>query len=45
MRRRKPDLMIVLAALIGLGVLVTGLSQGAMRDDAQDARISMADHR
>jgi hypothetical protein len=45
MRRRKPDLMIVLAALIGIGVLVTGLSQGAMRDDGRDARISMVDQR
>jgi hypothetical protein len=31
-RRNKPDLMIVLATLIGLGVLTTGLVQGAMRD-------------
>ena len=45
MKRRKPDLMIVLAALIGLGVLVTGLSQGAMSDAAQEAQISMADPR
>jgi hypothetical protein len=30
-RKRKPDVMILLAALIGLGVLTTGLVQGAMR--------------
>lgn len=27
MKRRKPDLMIILAILIGLGVLITGFAQ------------------
>lgn len=27
MKRRKPDLMIILVILIGLGVLVTGFAQ------------------
>mgnify|MGYP001040418515 CR=1 FL=1 len=45
MRRRKPDLMIVLAALIGVGVLVTGLTQAAMRDGAGNAPTSMTESR
>lgn len=32
MRRRKPDLLVVLAALIALGVLFTGITQAMMRD-------------
>lgn len=28
MRKRKPDLMVVLAALIGFGVLVTEMAHG-----------------
>jgi len=31
-RRSKPDVMSVLAMLIALGVLATGLVQGAMRE-------------
>ncbi len=32
MRRRKPDLLVVLAALIAVGVLFTGITQAMMRD-------------
>jgi hypothetical protein len=32
MRRRKPDLLVVLAALIAMGVLFTGITQAMMRD-------------
>jgi hypothetical protein len=31
-RRNKPDLMSILAMFIALGVLATGLVQGAMRE-------------
>lgn len=34
MKRRKPDLMLVLAILISTGVLVTGLSQAAMNNSS-----------
>lgn len=30
MRKRKPDLMMVLAVVIGMGVLVTGLVEGSV---------------
>lgn len=33
MRRRKPDLMVVLAVVIGMGVLVTGLVEGSVNKD------------
>jgi len=32
MRKRKPDALMLLAMLIGLGVLATGIVQGAMSD-------------
>lgn len=32
MRRRKPDLLVVLAVLIAMGVLFTGMTQAMMRD-------------
>lgn len=32
MKRRRPDLMVVLALLVGLGFLATGLSQAIMND-------------
>lgn len=34
MKGRKPDLMVVLAVLVCLGVLFTGISQAMMRDTA-----------
>lgn len=30
MKRRKPDLLVVLAVLVGMGVLATSLAQGMM---------------
>lgn len=42
MRRRKPDFMIVLVTLIGLGVLITGISQEMMRNAAEDRLASNA---
>ncbi len=32
MKRRKPDLMILLAVFVSAGVLITGLTQAALRD-------------
>lgn len=33
MKRRKPDLMVVLALLVGMGVLATSIAQGMISDD------------
>jgi len=32
MRRRKPDFLVLLAVLVALGVLFTGITQAMMRD-------------
>jgi hypothetical protein len=39
-RKRKPDIMILLATLIGLGVLTTGLVQGAMQQPQAPAAVT-----
>jgi len=41
MRRRKPDLLAVLAVLIGMGVLITGWAQGNMGEQQPSARVQM----
>ncbi len=33
MRRRKPDVLLILALATGLGVLLTGYAQGMLRPD------------
>lgn len=40
MKRRKPDILALLAILIGLSVLVTGFTQEAQRSDADGIHIS-----
>ena len=40
MRTRKPDLMWVLALIIGLGVLATGFAQDYIRNQQQDQAVS-----
>lgn len=37
MKRRRPDLITLLAVLVGLGVVLTGLSQGVMRESQAQA--------
>jgi hypothetical protein len=40
MRKRKPDALMLLAMLIGLGVLATGIVQGAMDDTGSQTALS-----
>ncbi len=42
MKRRKPDLMIILVILIGLGVLVTGFTQELSHSSAADRYVRTA---
>lgn len=38
MKRRKPDLILLLAIIIGLGILVTGFTQASSHHSAQVTR-------
>jgi len=40
MKRRKPDLILLLAIIIGLGVLVTGFTQESAHRDTPAASIA-----
>jgi hypothetical protein len=42
MRRRKPDLLVVLAALIAMGVLFTGITQAMMSDSTPAPTVAEA---
>ena len=37
MKKRRPDLLTVLVVLVGLGVVLTGLTQGVLRDSQAQA--------
>ena len=37
MRKRGPDILTILALLVGLGVVLTGLTQGVLRDSQAQA--------
>lgn len=40
MKRRKPDILAILAVLIGLSVLVTGFTQESQRDETASIHVS-----
>jgi hypothetical protein len=42
MKRRRPDLIVVLAILVGLGVVATELTQGLIRDAQGQAQNTYA---
>jgi hypothetical protein len=42
MKRRKPDIMVLLALLVGMGVLATSLAQGGSDDLRPPATLTSA---
>lgn len=42
MKRRKPDIMVLLALLVGMGVLATSLAQGESGDSRPRTEVTSA---